>query len=278
MPRIHFGIILALIFNVLSATYLGGIQLDFNKIILRQENNIAILSINRMDVLNAIDTDVLLELNKAVDYISENENINVLIVTGDGEAFSSGADISQMINYSPEQGRRFIKRGQDVFRKLEVLEKPIIAAVNGFALGGGCELAISCDIRIACEDAKFGYPEVNLGIIPGFGGTQRLARLVGRGKAKELIYTGEMINAKEAEKIGLVEKVVPRGKLLDEALTIARKIASKGQIAIKYAKAVMNIGIETDIDTAFEVERDAIGLCFASDEQKIRMADFLGVY
>ncbi|KOA18185.1 putative enoyl-CoA hydratase echA8 [Clostridium homopropionicum DSM 5847] len=252
--------------------------MNFNKIILRQENNIAILSINRMDVLNAIDTDVLLELNKAMDYISENDNINVLIVTGNGEAFSSGADISQMINYSPEQGRSFIKKGQDLFRKIEVLEKPIIAAVNGFALGGGCELAMSCDIRIAGEDAKFGYPEVNLGIIPGFGGTQRLARLVGRGKAKELIYTGEMIDAKEAEKIGLVEKVVPRENLLEEALTIARKIASKGQIAIKYAKAVMNIGIETDIDTALEIERDAIGLCFASEEQKIRMANFLGMY
>lgn len=251
--------------------------MEFKNVILKQVGNIAVLSINRPDVLNAIDKEVLKELNFAIELISENDDIKVAVVTGEGKSFSAGADISQMINYSSEQGRSFIKKGQDVFRKIEVLEKPMIAAVNGFALGGGCELAMSCDIRIAEEGAKFGHPEVNLGIIPGFGGTQRLVRLAGRGKAKELIYTGEIIDANEAERIGLVERVVPKGKLIEEAMDLASKISSKKQIAIKYAKTVMTIGTETDIDTALEIERDAIGLCFASGEQKAPMAKFLGL-
>ncbi|QGU94287.1 crotonase [Clostridium bovifaecis] len=249
--------------------------MEFKSILLKEEYGIAILSINRPEVLNAINTEVLKELNKAIYYISENDDIKVVIIKGEGRAFSAGGDVVEMQGYNSEQGRDFIKKGQDVFRRIEVLEKPIIAAVNGFALGGGCELAMSCDIRIAEENAKFGHPELNLGIIPGFGGTQRLVRLVGRGKAKELIYTGEIISAKKAEQIGLVERIVPRERLMEEAMEMAVKIASKGQVAVKYAKTVMTIGIETDIDTALEIERDAIGLCFATEDQKEGMSAFL---
>lgn len=249
--------------------------MEFKSILLKEEYGIAILSINRPEVLNAINTEVLKELNRAIYYISENDDIRVVIIKGEGRAFSAGGDVAEMQGYNSEQGRDFIKKGQDVFRRIEVLEKPIIAAINGFALGGGCELAMSCDIRIAEENAKFGHPELNLGIIPGFGGTQRLVRLVGRGKAKELIYTGDIISAKEAAQIGLIERIVPQAKLMEEAMKMAEKIASKGQVAVKYAKTVMTIGIETDIDTALEIERDAIGLCFATEDQKEGMSAFL---
>ncbi|MGY0374582.1 enoyl-CoA hydratase-related protein [Clostridium sp. JNZ J1-5] len=249
--------------------------MNFKNILFKQESNVAVISINRPKVLNAINTYVLEEIETAIDNIMENDNINVLLITGNGKDFSAGADISEIINYSSEEGRMFTKKGQDILRKIEVFEKPVIAAISGFALGCGCELAMSCDIRIAEEGARFGHPEVDFGMIPGFGGTQRLTRLTGRGKAKQLIYTGEIINAKEAERIGLVEKVVSKENLMKEAMRMARKIASKGQIAIKYAKTVMTIGIETDIDIALQIERDAVGVCFASGEQKESMLRFL---
>ncbi|SHJ59237.1 short-chain-enoyl-CoA hydratase [Paramaledivibacter caminithermalis] len=249
--------------------------MDYKNLLIKKQDDVAILSFNRPKVLNALNTDVLIELEQAIEEIKEDETIDVLIITGEGKAFVAGADISEMRDKTAEEGRNFGELGARIFRKIELMEKPVIAAVNGFALGGGCELAMSCDIRIAGEKAKFGQPEVGLGITPGFAGTQRLPRLVGLAKAKELIFTGDIIDAKEAEKIGLVNKVVSGEELMDEALKMAKKIASNGQIAVKYSKAAINRGINCDFDTANEIEKDLFGLCFATEDQKEGMTAFL---
>jgi len=249
--------------------------MEFKSLILKKENKVCVLSINRPNALNALNTETLQELNAAIDLIERDEEVYVVLITGEGKAFVAGADILEMKEKNAEESRKFAKLGLETFRKIELLEKPVIAAVNGFALGGGCELAMSCDIRIAGEKAKFGQPEVGLGITPGFAGTQRLPRLVGPAKAKELIFTADMINAVEAEKIGLVNKVVPQEELMSEAMKLASKIASKGQIAVKYAKSAINRGIETDIETGMEIERDLFGLCFATEDQKEGMTAFI---
>lgn len=249
--------------------------MKFNNLLLKKEDNICVLSINRPNVLNALSTEVLEELKEAIEVIEKDEEIYVLIITGEGKAFVAGADISEMKDKNSQESRIFANLGIEVFRKIELMEKPVIAAVNGFALGGGCELAMSCDIRIAGEKAKFGQPEVGLGITPGFAGTQRLSRLVGVAKAKELIFTGDMINASEAEKIGLVNRVVPQEEVLNESIKIAQKIASKGQIAVRYSKTAINRGIETDIETGMAIEKDLFGLCFATKDQKEGMNAFL---
>lgn len=249
--------------------------MDFQNLLMKKEGNVGILSFNRPKVLNALNTSVLQELEEAIDQVHKDEDIYVLIITGEGKAFVAGADISEMKDKTAGQGRSFGDLGSRIFRKIELMEKPVIAAVNGFALGGGCELAMSCDIRIAGEKAKFGQPEVSLGITPGFAGTQRLPRLVGAAKAKELIFTGNMVKAMEAEKIGLVNKVVPQEELMDEALKMAKKIASNGQIAVKYSKAAINRGINCDLDTAVEIEKDLFGLCFATEDQEEGMSAFL---
>lgn len=175
-----------------------------------------------------------------------------------------------------KEAREFAKNGLGVFRKIELMEKPVIAAVNGFALGGGCELSMCCDIRIASEKAKFGQPETGLGIIPGFAGTQRLSRLVGIGRAKELIFTSDMIDANEAYRIGLVNKVVPHDDLMKVVMEMAENILAKGQIAVRFAKTAINRGIETDIETGMSIERDLFGLCFTTEDQKEGMGAFLG--
>lgn len=249
--------------------------MKFNNLLLEKEGNICILSINRSIALNALTTEVLKELRDAIEIVENDQEVYVLIITGQGKAFVAGADIAEMKDKNPEEARTFAKLGIEVFRKLELMEKPVIAAVNGFALGGGCELAMSCDIRIAGEKARFGQPEVGLGITPGFAGTQRLSRLVGIAKAKELIFTADMINAQEAERIGLVNKVVSQEILLDTAVEMAKKIASKGQIAVRYSKVAINRGIETDIETGMAIERDLFGLCFATEDQKEGMNAFV---
>ncbi len=249
--------------------------MNFSNLLLKKEGNICLLSINRPNALNALTTEVLKELKAAIEIVENDQDIFVLVITGEGKAFVAGADIVEMKDKNAEEARTFAKLGIEVFRKLELMEKPVIAAVNGFALGGGCELAMSCDIRIAGEKAKFGQPEVGLGITPGFAGTQRLSRLVGIAKAKELIFTADIINAQEAEKIGLVNKVVPQEELLDIAMEMAKKIASKGQIAVRYSKAAINRGIETDIETGMAIERDLFGLCFATEDQKEGMNAFV---
>lgn len=246
-----------------------------DKVIFKKQENIAILSINRPEALNALNTDVLEALDLAIDKVEKDEDIHVIVLTGEGKAFVAGADIGEMKDLDPVKAREFADKGLNLFRKIELMEKPVIAAVNGFALGGGCELSMCCDIRIASDKAKFGQPEVGLGITPGFGGTQRLSRLVGIGRAKELIFTTDIIKAEEAYRIGLVNKVVPGEELMDATIEMAKNIASKGQLAVRYAKDAINKGSEVDLDTAMSIEKDLFALCFASEDQKEGMAAFL---
>lgn len=249
--------------------------MDFQNIIFEIEEGIAIIKMNRPKALNALNNETLYELTDAIEACKTDANVKGVIITGEGKAFVAGADIVQMKDYGSEQGRDYAGFAQEVFNKIEALEKPVIAAVNGYALGGGCELALSCDIRLAGERAVFGQPEVNLGIIPCFGGTQRLSRLVGAGKAKELIFTGDYIKAEEAEKIGLANKVVAGDALLDESKAMMGKILAKAPLAIKYAKVAVNKGLDLDLKNALELEKDLVGLCFATEDQKEGMAAFV---
>lgn len=249
--------------------------MDFKNLILKKEGNVGILSINRPDALNALNSQLLDELDKAVEMISLDDEIYVLILTGEGRAFVAGADISEMKDLNSNEARLFAEKGMSVFRKIELMEKPVIAAVNGFALGGGCELAMCCDIRLASEKAKFGQPEVGLGITPGFAGTIRLPKLVGIAKAKELIFTCDMIDGKEAYRIGLANKVVAPEELMAEAMEMAKKIASKGQIAVRYAKTAINKGAGTNMDTGMTIEKDLFALCFSTEDQKEAMNAFI---
>ncbi len=248
---------------------------DFKNILVKKDNYVTIVSINRPKALNALNTELLLELEKVMEELEKDDETRAVIITGEGKAFVAGADISEMRNFNASLGKKFGETGCRVFFKIENLPKPVIAAVNGFALGGGCELALSCDIRLAGENAKFGQPEVGLGITPGFGGTQRLPRIVGPAKAKELIYTANIIDAKEAEKIGLVNRVVSRETLIDEALNLARRISENAPLAINYSKSAINKGIETDINTGMSIENDLFGLCFATVDQEKGMDAFL---
>ena len=249
--------------------------MNFENLVFKQEGNIGILSINRPKALNALNTQVLKELDEAIDIIEKNDEVHIVVLTGEGRAFVAGADIAEMKSMGSKEAREFAKNGLEVFRKIELMEKPVIAAVNGFALGGGCELSMCCDIRLASDKAKFGQPETGLGIIPGFAGTQRLSRLVGMGRAKELIFAADMIDADEAYRIGLVNKVVPQDDLIEEAIKLAKNILSKGQLAVRFAKNAINRGIETDIETGMAIERDLFGLCFTTEDQKEGMGAFL---
>lgn len=249
--------------------------MNFENLLFEKKGKVGILSINRPKALNALNSAVLDELDKAIDMIQEDEDVYVLILTGAGRAFVAGADIGEMKSLNAEEGKAFGQKGLKVFRKLELLEKPVIAAVNGFALGGGCELSMATDIRIASEKALFGQPETGLGITPGFAGTQRLPRIVGLGVAKELIYTAKNISADEAYRVGLVNKVVAADELMDEALKMAESIAKNAQLAVRYSKEAINRGIETDIETGMAIERDLFGLCFATEDQKEGMDAFL---
>lgn len=249
--------------------------MDYRKLIVERQGRIGVVRINHPEALNALDTLVLRELGQAFDAFAADAGIDVVVLTGEGRAFVAGADIAEMSAMTAAEGKAFGRLGADVFRKIELLPQPVIAAVNGFALGGGCELAMACDIRIASAKAKFGQPEVGLGITPGFSGTQRLPRLVGLSKAKELIYTAAVIPADEALRIGLVNKVVAPEALMDEALALAATIASKARLAVRYAKEAINRGIETDIETGIAVEASLFGLCFATADQKEGMAAFL---
>lgn len=239
------------------------------------KDNIAILTVNRPDALNALNLDVLRDINEAVEKAEADEDVYVLVLTGAGRSFVAGADIAQMKDLTPVEARAFGEYGNMVFAKIEGLSKPVIAAVNGFALGGGCELAMSCDIIIAGEKAKFGQPETGLGITPGFGGTQRLPRIVGAAKAKELIFTAKTIGAEEALSIGLVSAVIPTDELMNKALELAGQIAANAQVAVRQSKAAINRGLQTDIATGCAFESQAFGLCFSTEDQKDAMEAFV---
>ena len=232
------------------------------------KGNIGILTINRPKALNALNSEVLNDLDAALDAV-DVETIRCLILTGAGEkSFVAGADIAEMSTLTKAEGEAFGKKGNDVFRKIETFPLPVIAAVNGFALGGGCEISMSCDIRICSENAVFGQPEVGLGITPGFGGTQRLARLVSPGMAKQLIYTARNITAQEAYRIGLVNAVYPAEELMPAAEKMAASIAKNAPIAVRNCKKAINEGLQTDIDTAIVIEEKAFGDCFETHDQR----------
>ncbi|MCH4218205.1 MAG: enoyl-CoA hydratase-related protein [Megasphaera sp.] len=241
-----------------------------------KEDGIGVLTINRPKALNALNTDTVVELNDCVGKIENDPEVKVLIVTGSGKkSFVAGADIVEMSTKNAIEGRHFGKISQDTFTRIENLPQPVIAAVNGFALGGGCELACACDFRYASENAKFGQPEVGLGITPGFGGTQRLPRVVGRGYGKEMIFRANMIDAQEAHRIGLVNAVMPQEELMDYAKKVAKEIAGNAKIAVQLAKTAVNRGINCDVITGIAYEDEVFGLCFSTDDQKEGMAAFV---
>ena len=273
---------------------------------LEPQGDIAIVRINRQEALNAMNTDVISELSRAIDILAADETIKVVIITGAGErSFCAGADISYMVNIEPMQAEKYATSAQAVINKIEKLDKPVIAAVNGFALGGGCELSMACDIRIASSNAKIGQPEVTIGIPPGWGGTQRLMRLVGPAKAKEMIFTGKMVTADEAASIGLVNKVVsvgagdnlppeaPKGdaaaekaraaevakilnrKLMDECLALAKEITKNSFTAVKVSKMLVNRGMDSDLETGLRLEIYGWALCFAHEDRQKMMSAFL---
>jgi len=249
--------------------------MEFKNIIVEIKEKVGMVKMNRPDALNALNSETLKELSKAFSHLGESNEVSVIIITGEGKAFMAGADIAEMKDMSEDQAREFSKSGQKVFDLIARTEKPVIAAVNGFALGGGCELVLACDIRIASEKARLGQPEVNLGVIPGFAGTQRLSRLVGAAKAKEMIFTGDMVDAQTAHSIGLVNQVVPADQLMNVCMKLANKIASKGPVAIKLAKRVIDQGIEASFEIGSAGETRDFAECFASGQAKEGMSAFL---
>lgn len=244
-------------------------------IILEKDKATAIITISREKALNALNSQVIDELSQAIDVVKADKDIRALIITGAGRAFVAGADIGVQSVFDVREGRQWGRRGSAVFREIELLQIPTIAAVGGFALGGGCELALSCDMIVADEKAKFGQPEVSLGITPGFSGTQRLPRRIGTAKAKEMIFTGRMIGAYEADRIGLINKIAESGKLMDEAKTLAESCIKNAPTALRYAKACIDRGMQTDIDTGIAIENELFAMCFATEDQKEGMKAFL---
>jgi 3-hydroxypropionyl-coenzyme A dehydratase len=279
-------------------SFMRYIQIDL-------QNDIAILKINRPEALNAMNLDVIHELTRAIDLISVDQGIKVLIITGAGErSFCAGADISYMVGIDAVTAEKYASSAQNMLNKIEKMEKPVIAAINGFALGGGCELALVCDIRIASDNAKIGQPEVTIGIPPGWGGSQRLLRIIGPAKAKEMIYTGKMISALEAERIGLVNSIVTltdedkskidssidpnndkekkmalsrtlNHKLLEQSISLAKEIAKNSFNAVKVSKMLINKGMDADIDTGLRLEIYGWALCFAHEDRQKMMSAFL---
>ena len=274
-------------------------------VLLEPIGDVAIIKINRPEALNAMNVDVIWELSKTIDIVGVDDSIKTVIITGVGErSFCAGADISYMVNITPIDAEKYASSAQSVLNKIEKLEKPVIAAINGFALGGGCELALVCDIRLCSTNAKIGQPEVTIGIPPGWGGTQRLLRIIGPAKAKEMIFTGKMINAEEAYKIGLVNDVInltqeelPEGpsegeevkrkeyekelakllnkKLIEKSISMAREITNNSYNAIKASKYLINKGMDMDIDAGLRMEIYGWALCFAHEDRKNLMSTFL---
>jgi enoyl-CoA hydratase len=240
-----------------------------------KEAHVGILTLNRPEVLNSLSSEVLSDFRQGLIELNEDEDVYVVVVTGRGRAFAAGADISKMTSMNVSGGKAFSELGSRVCLKLENLEKPSIAAVNGYALGGGCEIALACDIRIAADDAKFGLPEVGLGIMPGFGGTQRTPRIAGVGHAMEMILTAKPIDAQKALDIGLVNRVVPKDRLMEEVMDLAVQIAKQPQIAVRAAKQSVRRGLQADIATAITYESLAFSTCFDTEDQKDAMNAFI---
>ena len=259
--------------------------MEYKNIIFQIKEQIATITFNRPKVLNALNEVSLKEFSHAIDEVALDEDIRVLILTGAGDkSFVAGADITEFLKFNALKAKIFSEMGHGIVSKLQELPIPVIGAVNGFALGGGCEVVIACDFIYASENAMFGLPEINLGIIPGFGGTQRLSRLVGKNRAKEMIFTGKMISAAEAHAMGLVNKVCVQDQLMDEVLNVAKLIVSKGKISLRAAKQAINAGMDVDLNTGCRIEIDAFAICLASPDAKEgtqaflekRAADFKG--
>jgi len=243
--------------------------MEYNNIVIQVKEGIATLTFNRPEILNALNEEMLKEFSNALDEIYANQDIRVLILTGAGEkSFIAGADIKQFLTFSPLKAKSFSEMGRLLMNKLQELPIPVIAAVNGYALGGGCEVAMACDFIYASENAMFGLPEITLGIIPGFGGTQRLPRLVGESMAKELIFTGQMISAQEAKNMGLANKVCSQEQLMDDVIQTAKAITSKGKVSVRAAKQAISNGMNVDLATGCSIEIDAFALCFTSPDAK----------
>ena len=250
--------------------------MNYQNLLIEKKDNIATVTINRPDKLNALNSQTMSELKEAFTELKSDSEIYVVIVTGSGEkAFVAGADIAELNKLDVITGKTFAESGQAVFNLIENLDKPVIAAVNGFALGGGCELALSCHIRIASENAKFGQPEVNLGIIPGYGGTQRLTRLINSGRAMEYILTGDMIDANEALRIGLVNKVYPKAELINKAMEMAKKIVSKAQQAIRFSVKAVNMVDEVSEKEGLNYEASLFSLACGTEDFKEGTKAFL---
>jgi len=247
-----------------------------NNLLMEVENEIAVVTINRPKSLNALNSETLAELNTCLAEIEGRTDIKVVILTGSGsKSFVAGADISEMVNATPAEGRAMGLLAREAFGRLENMPQVTIAAVNGFALGGGCEISMACDIRVAAENAKFAQPECGLGILPGFGGTQRLARLVGKGRAKEMIFTCDMIDAQDAYRIGLANHVVPQEELLDYCKAMAGRIMKNAPYAVSLAKQVINSGADMDLDNGLKLEANIFGLSFSTEDKKEGMTAFL---
>lgn len=250
--------------------------MDYRYLLYNKEGGIGTVIVNRPEVLNALSQSVYAELNGLFKEIEEDDEVHVVILTGSGEkAFIAGADIAAMQPMNSTGVRGFIDIARKAFDRVHTLSKPVIAAINGFALGGGCELAMCCDLRIASENAKFGQPEIGLGIIPGGGGTQRLSRLVGETRAKELIYTGDIIDAHTACSIGLINKVVSSDDLISEANALAKKMVAKSSVILSFAKKVINGGMNVDLSSGLDLEAECFALCFSTEDQKEGMTAFL---
>jgi enoyl-CoA hydratase len=242
---------------------------SYENILVEREGYVAIITLNRPQVLNALTFALLTELKDALESLEDEDETRVLIVTGAGDrSFCSGSDVKELDKIGPERATVYMRLGQQAFRAIEEMGKPVIAAVNGYALGGGCELAQACDVRIAAESARFGQLEINLGNMPGWGGTQRLPRLVGAAKAKEMVFTGEMIDAQEAYRIGLVNRVVPDAELLPAAKAMAEKMAAKGPIALRLAKWAIDRGLDGSLATGLALEKLGVALCTTTEDQR----------
>jgi enoyl-CoA hydratase len=250
--------------------------MDFKHILFKIEEGITTLTFNRPKALNALNGELLDEMSQALDAAAVSEEIRVLILTGSGDkSFVAGADITELARCNALQAKVFATKGHNAINKLQCLDIPVIAAVNGFALGGGSEIALACDFIFASENAKFGLPEITLGIIPGFGGTQRLPRLIGPSMAKEMIFTGKMISAAEALSLGMVNRVVSADALMTEVMTTAKAISQKGKVSLRAAKHVVNAGLNVDLKTGCRMEVDAFALCMASEDAKEGTTAFL---